>query len=95
MNEKELLKKLNNDVDKIKKDTNRRLIKKHAIKPIFNFNLDYNSIGLSVVLTCGSGFELSNDMLNEWKERFGAENFYIKAEDYHIIVKYMVYYKEK
>ena len=80
-------------IRKMKEETSKGVIKEHTINTVVNWQTG-KEIGQAAVLTCGTKFEYTEDILNHWKEQLGAGEFRIKVNGTRLYITFMVYYKE-
>lgn len=93
MSKEELIHKMAAAIAKIKEETNKGVIKEHTINSIVNCNT-LEETGQAATLVCGTKFEYTDDVLNHWKEQFGASEYRIKVNRSQLFITFIVYYKE-
>lgn len=93
MEKEELIEKTADAIKKMKEETNKGVIKDHTINSVVNWKTG-KEVGQAVVLTCGTKFEYTEDVMNRWKEQFGANEFRFKVNGTRLYITFIVYYKE-
>lgn len=93
MESEELIDKIYEAIVKMKEETNKGVIKEHTINSVVNWKTGKES-GQAAVLTCGTKFEYTEDVLNHWKEQLGADEFRIQVKRSRLYITFVVYYKE-
>lgn len=93
MSKEELIHKMAAAIAKIKEEASKGVIKEHMINPIVNCNT-LEETGQAATLVCGTKFEYTDDVLNHWKEQFGASKYSIKVNRSQLFITFIVYYKE-
>lgn len=94
MDKVELINKMNDAVVKMKEEIGKGVIKEHTINSIFNMKTGKET-GQAVVMTCGTKFEYTEEVLNYWKKKLGADEFRIQVNRTRLFITFMVYYKEE
>ena len=77
MRKEELIHKIYEEIEKMKEETNKGVIKEHMINSVVNLETSEET-GQAAVLTCGTKFEYTEDVLRRWKEQLGADEYRIK-----------------
>lgn len=93
MEKEELIEKMVDAIKKMKEETNKGVIKDHMINSVVNWKTG-KEVGQAAVLTCGTKFEYTEDVMNRWKEQFGANEFSFKVNGTRLYITFIVYYKE-
>lgn len=93
MNREELIDKIYEAIVKVKEDTNKGVIKEHMINTVINWKTGEET-GQAAVLTCGTKFEYTEDVLKRWKEQLGASEYRIKVNRSQLFITFIVYYKK-
>ena len=95
MNKKEeLIDKIYETIVKMKEETNKGVIKEHTINSVVNWKTG-EEIGQAAVLTCGTKFEYTEDVLKHWKEQLEAEEYRIKVTRSQLYITFIVPYKKE
>ena len=93
MNKEELIEKMADAIKKMKEETNKGVIKDHTINSVVNWKTGKEA-GQAAVLTCGTKFEYTEDVLNHWKDQLGADEFRFKVNGTRLYITFIAYYKE-
>lgn len=93
MKKEELIDKIYEAIVKIKGETNKGVIKEHVINSVVNWKTGKET-GQAAVLTCGTKFEYTEDILKHWKEQIGASEYRIKVNRSQLFVTFIVDYGE-
>ena len=93
MESEELIDKIYETIVKMKEETNKGVIKEHTINSVVNWKTGKET-GQAAVLTCGTKFEYTEDVLNHWKEQLGADEFRIQVKRSQLYITFIIYYKE-
>ena len=94
MTKEELIDKIYEAIVKIKEETNKGVIKDHRINTVFNWKTGKET-GQAAVLTCGTKFEYTEDVLKHWKEQLGADEYRIKVNRTQLFITFIVLYKKE
>lgn len=94
MKKQELIDKIYDAIVKMKKETNKGVIKGHAISTVVNWKTGKET-GQAAVLTCGTKFEYTEAVLNHWKEQLGADEYRIKVNRSQLFITFIVPYKKE
>jgi hypothetical protein len=92
MTKQELIHKIYEEIVKMKEETNNGVIKKHKIIPVVNWKTGEET-GQAAVLTCGTKFEYTEDVLRRWKEQLGADEYQTKVTRSQLFITFIVPYK--
>ena len=93
MKKEELINKIYEAIVKIKGETNKGVIKEHVINSVVNWQTGKET-GQAAVLTCGTKFEYTEDVLKHWKEQLGASEYRIKVNRSQLFITFIVHYGE-
>ncbi|MCR5180893.1 MAG: hypothetical protein K6C30_06720 [Bacteroidaceae bacterium] len=93
MNREEMINKMVNAIKKMKEETNKGVIKDHTINSVINWKTGKET-GQGAVLTCGTKFEYTEEVLDHWKEQLGADEFRIKVSGTRLYITFIAYYEE-
>ena len=93
MEKVKLIEKMAEAIQKMKEETNKGVIKEHTINSVVNWQ-EGKETGQAAVLTCGTKFEYTEEILKHWKEQLGADEFRIKVNGTRLFITFIVYYKE-
>jgi len=93
MNKEELINKMAEAIKKMKEETSKGVIKDHMINSVVNWKTG-KEVGQGIVLTCGTKFEYTEEILNHWKEQLGADEFRIKVNKWNLFITFIAYYEE-
>lgn len=88
----ELINKISETIEKIKDKANKGVIKEYTISTVVNWVTGKES-GQAAVLTCGTKFEYTEDVLKHWKEQLGATEYRIKVNRSQLFITFIVNYK--
>ena len=88
-----MTKRMAEAIKKMKEETINGVIKDHMITSVVNWKTG-KDVGQAAVLTCGTKFEYTEDVLNRWKEELGADEFRIQVKRSNLFITFIVYYKE-
>ena len=88
-----MIDKIYEAIVKMKEETNKGVIKEHTINSVVNWETGKET-GQAAVLTCGTKFEYTEQVLNHWKEQLGADEFRFKVNGTRLYITFIVYYKE-
>ena len=94
MKKEELIHKIYEAIVKMKEETNKGVIKEHTINPLVNWKTGEET-GQAAVLVCGTKFEYTEAILNNWKEQLGADEYRIKVNRSQLLITFIVYYKKE
>ena len=94
MTREELIDKIYEAIVKIKEETNKGVIKEHTINSVVNWKTGEDT-GQAAVLTCGTKFEYTEDVLKSWKEQLGADEYRIKVNRSQLFITFIVPYKKE
>lgn len=94
MKKEESIDKIYEAIVKIKEEANKGVIKDHTISPVVNWKTGEET-GQAAVLTCGTKFEYTEDVLKHWKEQLGADEYRIKVNRSQLFITFIVYYKKE
>lgn len=94
MEKEELIDKIYEAIVKIKEETNKGVIKEHTINTVINWKTGKET-GQAAVLTCGTKFEYTEDVLRRWKEQLGADEYRIKVNRSQLFITFIVPYKKE
>lgn len=94
MKKEELTDKIYEAIVKIKEKTNKGVIKDHMISTVVNWKTGKET-GQAAVLTCGTKFEYTEDVLQHWKEQLGADEYRIKVNRSQLFITFIVPYKKE
>ena len=94
MKKEELIDKIYETIVKIKEKTNKGVIKDHEISTVVNWETGKET-GQAAVLTCGTKFEYTEDVLKHWKEQLGADEYRIKVNRSQLFITFIVPYKKE
>lgn len=94
MTKEELIDKIYEAIVNIKEETNKGVIKEHTINPVVNWKTGEET-GQAAVLTCGTKFEYTEDVLKHWKEQLGADEYRIKVNRTQLFITFIVSYKKE
>ena len=78
----------------MKEETNKGVIKEHTINTVINWKTGEET-GQAAVLTCGTKFEYTEDILRRWKEQLGADEYRIKVNRSKLFITFIVFYKKE
>lgn len=92
MSREELIEKMDEAVKKMKAETNKGVIKEYAINSVVNWQIGKDT-GQAAVLTCGTKFEYTEDVLKRWKDELGASEYRIKVNRSQLFITFIVYYE--
>ena len=91
MNKEEILSKVTESVRYIFDETESSVISDYSISPFFDLQTGEES-GIFVTFVCGSEFQLSEALLNYWKEQLGANDFMFKYYSSQLYLTFFVDY---
>lgn len=94
MTKQELIHKIYKAIVKMKEETNNGVIKEHTINSVVNWKTGEET-GQAAVLTCGTKFEYTEDVLMRWKEQLGADKYRIKVNRSQLFITFIVPYKKE
>ena len=94
MTKEELIDKIYEAIVKMKKETNEGVIKEHMINTVVNWKTGEDT-GQAAVLTCGTKFEYTEDVLRRWKEQLSADEYRIKVNRSQLFITFIVHYKKE
>lgn len=94
MTKEELINKIYEAIVKMKEETNKGVIKEHMISSVVNWKTGEET-GQAAVLTCGTKFEYTEDVLKRWKEQFGADEYRIKVNRSQLFITFIVPYEKE
>lgn len=94
MTKEELIDKIYEAIVKMKEETNKGVIKEHMISSVVNWKTGEET-GQAAVLTCGTKFEYTENILNHWKEQLGASEYRIKVNRSQLYITFIVNYKQE
>lgn len=94
MTKQELIDKIYDAIVKMKEETNKGVIKEHVISSVVNWKTGEET-GQAAVLTCGTKFEYTEDVLKRWKEQLGADEYRIKVNRSQLFITFLVPYKQE
>lgn len=94
MEKEELINKIYEAIVKMKEETNKGVIKEHMISSVVNWKTGEET-GQAAVLTCGTKFEYTENILNHWKEQLGASEYRIKVNRSQLYITFIVNYKQE
>ena len=94
MKKEELIDKIYEAIVKMKEETNKGVIKEHTINTVINWKTGEET-GQAAVLTCGTKFEYTEDILRRWKEQLGADEYRIKVNRSKLFITFIVFYKKE
>ena len=94
MTKEELIDKIYEAIVKMKEETNKGVIKEHMISSVVNWKTGEET-GQAAVLTCGTKFEYTENILNHWKEQLGASEYRIKVNRSQLYITFIVDYKQE
>ena len=94
MKKEELIDKIYEAIVKIKGETNKGVIKEHVINSVINWKTGKET-GQAAVLTCGTKFEYTEDILKHWKEQIGASEYRIKVNRSQLFITFFAYYNKE
>lgn len=94
MTKQELIDKIYEAIVKMKKETNKGVIKEHTINSVVNWKTGEET-GQAAVLTCGTKFEYTEDVLRRWKEQLGADEYRININRSQLFITFIVHYKKE
>lgn len=94
MTKQELIHKIYEAIVKMKEETNNGVIKEHTINSVVNCKTGEET-GQAAVLTCGTKFEYTEDVLRRWKEQLGADGYRIKVNRSQLFITFIVPYKKE
>ena len=87
----EFIDKMAAAIVKIKEEINKGVIKEHTINTVFNWKTGKET-GQAAVLTCGTKFEYTEDVLQRWKEQLGASEYRIKVNRTQLFITFFVFF---
>lgn len=90
----ELIDKIYEAIVKMKEETNKGVIKEHMISPVVNWKTGEET-GQAAVLTCGTKFEYTEDVLRRWKEQLEASEYRIKVNHSQLFITFVIPYKNE
>lgn len=67
------------------------VIKDHEIPPLVNLQTG-EDVGFAVILKLVNTYEYTDSFLNEWKEKFCADEILISIRHNQLIVKFTIHY---
>lgn len=94
MTKQELIDNIYEAIAKMKEETNKGVIKEHMIYSVVNW-ITGEETGQAAVLTCGTKFEYTEDVLRCWREQLGAKEYRIKANRNQLFITFIVPYKKE
>ena len=94
MTKEELIDKIYEAIVKMKEETNKGVIKEHMISSVVTWKTGEET-GQAAVLTCGTKFEYTENVLNHWKEQLGASEYRIKVNRSQLYITFIVDYKQE
>ena len=94
MTKQELIHKIYKAIVKMKEETNNGVIKEHMINSVVNLKTGEET-GQAAVLTCGTKFEYTEDVLMRWKKQLGADEYRIKVNRSQLFITFIVPYKKE
>ena len=94
MTKQELIHKIYKAIVKMKEETNNGVIKEHTINSVVNWKTGEET-GQAAVLTCGTKFEYTEDVLMRWKKQLGADEYRIKVNRSQLFITFIVPYKKE
>lgn len=89
-----MINKIYEAIVKMKEETNKGVIKEHMISSVVNWKTGEET-GQAAVLTCGTKFEYTENILNHWKEQLGASEYRIKVNRSQLYITFIVNYKQE
>lgn len=93
MGKEEFIHKIYEEIVNMKKETNKGVIKEHRICSVFNLETGKEA-GQAAVLTCGTMFVYTEDVLKRWKEQLSADEYRIEVNRSQLFITFIVPYKE-
>ena len=93
MKKEELIEKMADAIKKMQEETSKGVIKDYTINTVVNWKTGKET-GQGAVLTCGTKFEYTEDVLNHWKEQLGADEYRFKVNGARLFINFIAYYKE-
>lgn len=94
MSNKEFIDYIYESIVKIMEETNKGVIKEYTINPVVNWKTG-EEVGQAAVLTCGSKYEFTEDVLKHWKEILCADEYRIMVNNSRLFITFMVSYKNE
>lgn len=94
MTKQELIHKIYEAIVKMKEETNNVVIKEHTINSVVNW-ITGEETGQAAVLTCGTKYEYTEDVLMHWKKQLGADEYRIKVNRSQLFITFIVPYKKE
>lgn len=94
MTKEEFIDKIYEAIVKMKDETNKGVIKEHTINSVVNWKTGKET-GQAAVLTCGTNFEYTEDVLKRWKEQLGADEYRIKVNRCQLFITFIVSYTKE
>lgn len=81
-------------IKEIKAEVQNGVIKDHLISSLCNMSTSQNT-GFVVELNLSGKFEYTNDVLDDWKNRFSADSYSIKIRSNSLYVRYRVHFDDE
>ena len=81
----------NSVIKALKQEYSECVIKDFVIPPLINIKTCKN-IGFAVILYVASKYDYSEELLGEWKEKFGADEYSISVKRNQLQIKFTIRY---
>lgn len=70
------------------------VIKDYEMPPLVNIHTGKHT-GFAVIVHLANKYEYTGDVLNDWKQRFHADEYTVTAKHNQLAVKYSVHYDKE
>lgn len=94
MTKEELIHKIYETIVTMKDETNKGVIKEHTINSVVNWKTGEET-GQAAVLTCGTSFVYTEDVLKRCKEQLGADEYRINVNRSQLFITFIVSYTKE
>ena len=91
MSKQEFIDNINESILKFMEETNKGVIKDYTINSVVNWKTG-EEVGQAALLTCGSKYEFTEDVLKHWKEILCADEYRIMVNHSRLLITFMINY---
>ena len=78
----------------LKEEYAEGVIKDHEIPPLVNIHTGQGT-GYAVIIHLANKYEYTDDVLNDWKQRFKADEYSVTAKHNQLTVKFSIHYDKE